>query len=244
MTRHCAIRRFSRTIATVGVVSLLSAPVWAQNAQQPKYSADVPSFITTPDTVETRIGTLRFHNGAPDEQTVKAVYDQIDFSRGIEAFLTGMSGTSVYGLCDGFNQVGIKTNQAIGITADLMDARSLFLTANTTTVYVVFCIDLKDGPMVVQVPPVVLGPADDGFFRWVTDVGLTGPDKGKGGRYLFVPPGYERKVPRNGYFVARPRTNRVLIFYRAFVEHGNLAAAVSAKQPKPTSRARPMRAGN
>jgi hypothetical protein len=143
-------------------VSLLGAPVWPQNAQPPKYSADVPPWITTPNTVETRIGTLRFNDGAPDENTVKTVYDQIDFSRGIEAFLTGMSATSVYAACDGFNQVGIKTNQGMGITADLMDARSLFLTANTTTVYVFFCIDLKDGPMVVQVPAVVLGPADDG----------------------------------------------------------------------------------
>jgi hypothetical protein len=119
MTKHRAIGRFSRIITTVGVLSLLGDPVWAQNSQPPKYSADVPPWITTPDTVETRIGTLRFHDGAPDEQTVKAVYDQIDFSRGIEAFLTGMSATSVYALCEGFNQVGIKTNQGIGITADL-----------------------------------------------------------------------------------------------------------------------------
>jgi hypothetical protein len=152
MTKPRAVLRFRRIITTVGLLSLFGAPVWAQNAQPPKYSADVPSSITTPDTVETRIGTLRFHDGAPDKKTIMTVYDQIDFSRGIEAFLTGMSGTSVYALCDGFNQVGIKTNQGIGISADLLDARSLFLTANTTTVYVVFCIDLKDGPMVVGIP--------------------------------------------------------------------------------------------
>ena len=51
-----------------------------------------------------------------------------------------------------------------------------------------------------------------GFFRWVTDVGLTGPDKGKGGKYLFVPPSFSGSVPSEGYFVAKPRTNRVLIF--------------------------------
>jgi hypothetical protein len=144
MTKHRAIRRIRRIITTVGLLSLLGAPVWAQNAQPPKYSADVPAWITTPDTVETRIGTLKFHDGAPDEQTVRTVYDQIDFSRGIEAFFTGMSATSVYALCEGLNQAGIKTNQGIGITADLMDARSLFLTANTTTVYVLLCVDLKD----------------------------------------------------------------------------------------------------
>lgn len=194
----------------------------------PKYSADVPSWITTPDTVKTRIGTLKFHYGIPDQKTVEMLYDQLDFSRGIEAFLTGMPATSVYALCDGFSQAGIKLNHGIGITENLMDARSLFLTANTTTVYVFFCVDLNHGPMVVQVPPKVLGPVDDGFFRWVTDVGVTGPDKGKGGKYLFVPPGYTGKVPSKGYFVFKPRTNRLLIFYRAFVERGDIAGAVKA----------------
>lgn len=194
----------------------------------PKYSADVPSWITTPDTVKTRIGTLKFHYGIPDQKTVEMLYDQLDFSRGIEAFLTGMPATSVYALCDGFSQAGIKPNHGIGITEQLMDARSLFLTANTTTAYVFFCVDLKHGPMVVQVPPKVLGPVDDGFFRWVTDVGLTGPDKGRGGKYLFVPPGYTGKVPSKGYFVFKPRTNRLLIFYRAFVERDDIAGAVRA----------------
>jgi len=56
-------------------------------------------------------------------------------------------------------------NQGIGITEELMDARSLFLTPNSTTVYVFMCLDLRDGPMVVQVPPNVLGPADAAYFR-------------------------------------------------------------------------------
>ena len=67
---------------------------------------------------------------------------------------------------------------------------------------------------------------DDAYFRWVTDIGLTGPDKGKGGKYLFVPPGYSGSAPSEGYFVAKPRTNLNLIFFRAFVENGDLAAAV------------------
>jgi len=114
----------------------------------------------------------------------------------------------------------------IGITEELMDARSLFLTPNTTTVYVFSCINLNEGPIVVQVPPKVLGTSDDAFFRWVTDVGLTGPDRGRGGKYLFVPPDYQGSLPSNDYFIAKPRSNRVAIFYRAFVEHGDIAAAV------------------
>jgi hypothetical protein len=214
------------SLAIAGILSLLSAPTWAQNSP-PKFSADVPSYITTPNSVATRIGTLTFHDGAPDVQTVKTLYDQLDFSRGIDVFLTGIPATSIRAVCDGLNKVGVQTNQNIGITEDLMDARSLFLTPNTTTVYVFFCIDLKEGPVVVQVPPKVLGPADDAFFRWVTDVGVTGPDEGKGGKYLFVPPDFKGDVQSDGYFIAKPRTNTVAIFYRAFVERGDIAAAVN-----------------
>jgi hypothetical protein len=201
-------------------------------AATPKYSPEVPAKITTPDTVETRIGTLRFKDGAPDPATVQLVYDQLDFGRGIDAFLTGMPATSVYALCRGLEDAGIKSNQGIGITADLLDARSLFLTPNTTTVYVFTCINLQDAPIVMRVPPRVLGPVDDANFRWVTDVGFTGPDKGAGGDYLFVPPGYKGTVPAKGYYVSKPRTNRLVVFYRAFVEKGDVAATASALKAK------------
>jgi hypothetical protein len=234
--------KYPGTFLLLALVSMLfAAPAQAQNAQAPKYSPDVPSKITTPDTVETRIGTLRFRDGAPDPATVQLAYDQLDFGRGVDAFFKGMSATSVYAGCRGFEEAGIKLNQGIGIAEDLLDARSLFLTANTTTVYAVFCVDLKDGPMVVRVPPRVLGPVDDADFRWVTDVGLTGPDRGRGGDYLFVPPGYKGTLSKKGYHVAKPRTNRLLIFYRAFVEKGDIAAAVAGVKAKaaifPLSRA-------
>ena len=178
----------------------------------PKYSAKVPPYITTPDTVQTRIGTLKFFDGLPDQETVQKVYDNLDFQRGVEAFLSGIPAASLYAACEGLSEAGIKRNSGIGIFQDLMDARSLFLTAKSTTVYVLQCLDLTDGPMVIEVPPGVLGPVDDAYFRWVTDVGLTGPDKGKGGKYLFVPPGYTGELPTDGYFVAKP-SNVIAISY-------------------------------
>ena len=198
----------------------------------PKYSAKVPPYITTPDKVETRIGTLRFFDGLPDTETVQKVYDNLDHARGVEAFLTGIPATSVYAACEGLSKVGVKRNGSIGIMQDLMDARSVFLTANSTTVYVLMCVDLKDGPMVVEVPPGVLGPVDDAYFRWVTDVGLTGPDKGAGGKYLLVPPGYTGSLPSDGYFIAKPPTYGNLIFYRAFVKDGDIAAASNGVKAK------------
>jgi hypothetical protein len=214
------MRTLNRAVLAAFTFVCALAPAFAQ-----QYKADVPQSITTPDSVETRIGTLKFFDGLPDAATVQKVYDQLDFGRGVEAFLAGMPATSVYAFCEGLNDAGIKRNQGIGITEDLMDVRSLFLTANSTTVYIITCLDLREGPMVVQVPPNVLGPVDDAYFRYVTDVGLVGPDQGKGGKYLFVPPGYTGSVPTDGYFVQKPRTNGVLIFYRAFVEGGDIPAA-------------------
>jgi len=232
-----ALHQFLFYSILVTTMAILPATSHAQTpsgspAAPPKYAPDVPAKITTPDTVDTRIGTLHFKDGAPDSATVQLAYDQLDFGRGVDAFLRGMSATSVYAACRGLEEAGIKLNRGIGITEELLDARSLFLTPNTTTVYVMTCLNLKDGPMVMRVPPRVLGPVDDADFRWVTDVGLTGPDKGAGGDYLFVPPGYKGKLPSKGYHLARPRTNKLLIFYRAFVQKGDIAAAVAHVKAK------------
>ena len=216
------------------LAAALALALWVPVAKaqtELKFSAKIPPYIITPETVETRIGTLKFFDGQPDAETVKKAYDNLDYVRGVEAFLSGMPAASVYALCEGISGAGVKRNTGIGIMEDLMDARSIFLTGNSTTVYVLMCLDLKNGPVVVEVPPGVLGPADDAFFRWVTDVGLTGPDKGKGGKYLFVPPGYTGKLP-SGYFVAKSPTYGNLLFYRAFVKDDNIAAASNGVKAK------------
>src|SRR5580658_496198 len=228
-------------VAACSLIALGAAlPGWAQVQPAPKYSAKIPSYITTPDRVETRIGTLRFFDGLPDAETVQKVYDNLDFTRGVEAFLSGIPAASVYAACEGLSEAGAKRNGGITITEDLMDARTLMLTPNSTTVYVILCLDLKDGPMVVDIPPGVLGPVDDAFSRYVTDVGLVGPDKGNGGKYLFVPPGYTGELPSQGYFVAKPRTYSNLMFFRAFVKDGDIAAA--AKGVKDQARVYPLAA--
>ena len=221
-----------KAIGAIAVALLVSpaGPALAQKSEKPKFSADVPPSITTPDLVWTRIGPLKFKDGAPDKRTVGLVYDQLDLSRGIETFMQGVPATSVYAACHGISDVGIKENQAFGITEDLMDARSLFLTPNTTTVYVFTCLNLNSGPVVLEAPPGVLGPVDDAYFRWVTDIGLTGPDQGKGGKYLFVPPGYTGDLPSEGYYVAKPSTNRLVIFFRAFVENGDMAGGGQGRE--------------
>ena len=96
-------------------------------------------------------------------------------------------------------------NQTVIIFETLMDSRSLFLTANTESIYAMGWLDLKDGPVVVESPPNTLGLVDDFWFHYVTDLGNAGPDKGKGGKFLFLPPGYEGAVPE-GYYVFKSQT--------------------------------------
>ena len=96
-------------------------------------------------------------------------------------------------------------NQTDVIWENLVDSKTVELTANDNTVYSFIWLDTHKGPLVVEVPPMVLGLIDDFWYRWVADIGITGADHGKGGKYLILPPGYKGEVPE-GYFVVRPST--------------------------------------
>jgi hypothetical protein len=171
-----------------------------------------------PDKVESRFGTLEFKDGAPSADTSAKVYDNLDFTHAYETFVNTMQGVSLVAARRGFLDAGVKDNEIL-IFSELMDAKSLFLTANADTVYFLGFIDVSKGPMVFEVPPKALGALDDMWFRWVTDFGLPGPDRGLGGKYLILPPGYDGPAPEGGYFVARSRTTRLLIMGRAFLEN-------------------------
>lgn len=203
----------------------------AGSAQGPKFAAKVPESVRTPDKVHTELlGDLEFFDGMPSEETVRKVYDFLDFARGSEAFLNGIPAASVYAALEGYKEAGLNPGD-LGIFEDLMDARSLFLTPNSTTVYGVTELDVKDGPVVAEIPPGVLGPVDDAFFRWITDIGMTGPDQGKGGKYLFVHRDYKGTLPE-GYYVSRTPTYRNVLFFRAFVKDGDLKGTADALKAK------------
>jgi hypothetical protein len=189
-----------------------------------KMTTDIPASILTPDRVETRLGTLRFFDGLPDEETVQKVYDNLDFQRGVQAFLTALPAADMCALRAGYRSFG-PDNQTLLITESLMDSRTLYFVANTETVYNMAWLDTKDGPLVIEVPPSVLGFMSDFWSRYVTDVGRTGPDRGAGGKYLLLPPGYDGAAP-DGYFVLRSRTYGNAIIFRGFVEDDDFQPAV------------------
>ena len=192
--------------------------------------AEVPEATVTslgaPDRVETAIGTLTFKDGVPDADTAAKVYDAMDFANALAVYNNSFRGASAYAISAGLRgAVGAKDNDVV-IFSELMDASSLFLTANADTVYYLAAIDLTHGPMVIEQPSDAVGTINDMWFSWIIDIGGPGPDRGLGGKYLIVPPGYDGPLPEGGYFVAHSKTNRVLYASRAYLVDNDPKPAV------------------
>jgi hypothetical protein len=205
---------------------LLASPLQAAELSKPKMATEMPAGITAPAEVKTRLGTLRTKDGFPDKATIEKIYDNLDFQRGVQAVLTAMPAASLSAMRKGLRGLGPE-NQTVVMFEQLMDSKTLFLTANTTTIYSFVWLNTKEGPLVIEVPPKVLGLIDDFWFHWVGDVGVTGADKGQGGKYLLLPPGYKGKVPE-GYFVLHSPTYNHWFFFRSFMVDGSTGPAVAS----------------
>ena len=208
------MRQLIMGLAILETCAVLALPRLAAAQTTPA----IPPAITTPDTVQTRLGTLEFKDGVPSEATLDKVYDNLDFTYAFRAFMDNLRGVSIHALRKGMMSVGMKDNEVI-VFEQLMDAKSLFLTANADTIYVMGFLDLAKGPVVLEPPPKFLGAVQDAWFRWVIDVGAPGPDRGEGGKYLIVGPDYTGPLPAGGFFVARSRTNTIVWFGRSFLEN-------------------------
>jgi hypothetical protein len=183
-------------------------------------SQEVIDSISTPNEVETSIGTLKFLDGAPLPETAEKVYDYLDTMRAADAFMKGMPGASIKGLIDGAHSIGAVEANEVMIFDKLMDAKSLFLTGNSSTVYCIPDLDLKrDGPTVVEMPNGLLGAANDAWFRFINNL----PTAGK---YLYLPPGYDGPIP-DGHAVYRPKSYRVWVFMRSSVKDGDVDKAAA-----------------
>ena len=191
------------------------------NAPTPGYNQSIPTQIMTPDRVDTRIGQLEFFDGFPTDATTRTVFDHLDFLRGVQVFLDFIPAASLEAVRRGVASVGVTASHQILIFDGLMDSNPLFLTGNTDTVYALGILDLlTDGPTVVEIPPGCgPGTVDDAFFRFVIDMGLPGPDRGRGGKYLIVPTDYEGDIP-DGYFVGRSPSRINLLILRGLLVDG------------------------
>jgi hypothetical protein len=219
---------------SIGVAAAAWATMLLASATvaEPRYKADVPQSLITPEKVQTEmLGELDFTDGMPSDETVRKTIDFLDTSRAAEAFLTGMPATSIYAMLEGMKQAGARPGDLV-LWENYGDARTIALTFNTSTPYAFAEINVKDEPAIVDVPAgMLVGAVDDAFFRHVTDLGATGPNQGKGGKFIFVGPDYEGTLP-DGYRVVRTPTYRNWMFLRAIVQEDGLEAATKGLRTK------------
>jgi hypothetical protein len=213
---------FKTALGSLAVVTSMLGMPHASDAQQ----AEPHGWLGT-ETLKTRFGDFEFENGYPAGDTAERLLDLQKLNRAIEVYLTQMMPVSEIALREGLRAFGSKKPTQVVIWEDLMDAGTVLLTANTETVYAISHLALNsDGPTVVEAPPHMLGFLQDGLQRYLADIGPLGADKGKGGRFLVLPPGFEGSVPE-GYFVVRSPTYSVSFAVRGFQVDGNTDQAVS-----------------
>lgn len=166
------------------------------------------------ETRDTRIGTLTYESGYPSKQTVQKLYDEMDFQRATQAYIWGIPAVGLNEWRRAhYNVFGGKSGEMLNYF-DFAEKLGI-LTPNYTTPYIATFVDLKEtGPFVVEVPAgLIAGMILDNWQRVLADLGVVGPDKGAGGKYLIMPPGYG-PVEADGYFVVEATSRDVLVGFR------------------------------
>ncbi len=170
--------------------------------------------------------SLTFKAGFPTTEAAQQSRDDADYERAVTAYRFWYPTVSCEGIFNGGREIGVKDNENVMIMA--AGPRQVAFTANSDTPYGAGCLDLTAGPYVVEMPPgPFIGLADDHHQGWIMDMGVPGPDAGKGGKHLILPPGYQGEVP-TGYYVGRSLSTKVLIAIRSLPQNGDVAGAIDA----------------
>jgi hypothetical protein len=177
------------------------------------------------------LANLPFKDGYLSKEGITALKDEMVFQRAVQSYIWALPALNMYGMKEGSEKVFGKGYNVLPIWKQRLNAKTLITTPNSDVIYALGYLDLKDdGPMVIEVPPGLQGILDDFFQRpvcsegqiggrvWCGDVGLPGPDKGKGGKYLLLPPDFKGKAPE-GYLTFRSRTYGVFVFWRGFFKN-------------------------
>ena len=180
-------------------------------------------FKPAPDEIRTSFGTLNFELGAfPTEETIGPIFDEMDLQRATQAYMDFYPALSQYAIVKSqIRDFGFSTSSDIAVAAGPgWKPSEPFLTGNNSTVYAIASLDLKvDGPTVVEIPPGMMGTANDALFKFLVDFGFVGPDEGQGGKYLFLPPGHDAAAPE-GFFIVESPSYRIWVMMRGFGEVG------------------------
>jgi hypothetical protein len=182
-----------------------------------------------------RLANLPFEQNRPTPETAETLMAELAFQQATQAYLWAMPLLNTLGMKFGSEEVFGAGYNVLPIWKERLDPKTLVTTPNSDVIYAMSYVDMGEtGPIVFEAPPNLQGilldfwqrpiPVDGG--RFAGDVGLPGPDAGKGGKFLVLPPAYQGDVPA-GYYVYRSGTNNVFIFLRAFYQDpADLAPAV------------------
>ncbi|WP_413558620.1 DUF1254 domain-containing protein [Bdellovibrio sp. HCB209] len=167
-------------------------------------------------------------NGFPVEKSAQSVLDEQDYQRALMAYRFWYPTVSAEGIFQGSRNLGAVDNESMFIIA--AQPHHVGLTLNSDTPYGGANMDLSAGPVVVDVPPgSFVGLVNDHNQKWILDFGLPGPNKGKGGKHLILPPNYKGNIPQ-GYQVGRSATNKILVAIRSLPIDGDLKKAMAEMQ--------------
>lgn len=175
------------------------------------------------------LSKLPFKDNLPTPETSARLYDEVQFQRAVQVYLWAQPAMNMVAMRDAQAAAFGAGNNVLAIWKGRLDAKTLLSTGNPDVIYALAFLDLKDGPIVVDLPPQMQGILDDFWHRPLTDVGLPGPDQGKGGKYLLLPPGYADKAP-DGYYVLKSPTYGVFVFLRSFLVDGKTDAGVKVME--------------
>ena len=168
------------------------------------------------EVIATPVGDIALVDSYFDDDASARLYDEMDYQRAVQSYLWSTPLVSVTTWRD-------RQAQAYGVTGetDFVVLRSLkekrgIVTANLTTPYIFNFISLREGPLEIEYPAgQTAGGVMDFWQRPVADLGLTGPDLGKGGRYIVVGPEQDPATyDKPGYFVLQSATNNVGVLLR------------------------------
>lgn len=181
-----------------------------------------PSALSQETAAPPLVKQINNGNWLPQEEA-EALRDELYYQRAVHAYITMLPALNTIGMRDGSEAAFGRGYNVLPIWKDRMDSRAWIPTPNGDVIYSLTFLDLKEtGPLVVAAPRDVIGMFTDLFQRTITDVGLIGPDRARGGLYLLLPPDYEGEIPK-GYFAFKSSTYNVMLFFRTVMGKGATA---------------------
>lgn len=172
------------------------------------------------DTLHTRLGPFEFNGGFPTATTVVTLADLHVFMRAVDVYLAHIPAISQFHIRKGLSDFGVRAPNEMVLWESLMDPQTLFLTGAPEIVCGLTFLDLKrDGPMVIETPPMLSGSISDMWQREIMAIGPSGDDDGHGGSFLVLPFEYEGATPP-GFLVGRSLCSGVSVDVRTLVADG------------------------